>query len=612
MLPGLNLDNDTFENLIEEYRNRIAGIYPDWTDYNYHDPGMTLLELFAWLRENQQYFMEQLSPAHYREFFRLAGFQLFPRQPARVLAEVKGRNGALELPSGTLFLSGGLPFETVCDEYIPDVRIVRAECFDEVDSPGFYLDDSQLAHHGAFRLSPFGYDAAEGSCLDITVSGQMEAGRVCTLAVTLADIGRNPYKGSGSISLVDLKWEYRTAAGFRDLTILRDETCGLLYSGRIAFRMDKGEPATSDGPVLRVRLSSGGYDIAPVIIGLSFGQIELMQIRSHSYPEGLELADGNGFPDQEYWLPQENFIASSVRIEAENVLHPGNMIPWNGTVDLFSCSPDDLCFEADETTGTVRFGDGWHGMPPEGRIVLKEVKETAGAAGNVREGAEFLSASPQYPRIRLGMIRTISAGKDPESVEALLLRILEHKDRTFRAVTLKDYERIIRNTPGLCIHSCHAWSEESDQKTVHVAIRPGDGKNLSVLSEREKAIITEYLDERRLIGTKIVLHSPRYIRVDIHLETIPSPRFRNAAEIIEQEIRDWFEEKKTVYGEPLQYSDLFGRIDRLSCVRSVRSLSMNPQSTGIRRSRNRNLIAPVNGIFLPGSIEVVLNHYQTD
>ena len=75
MLPELILDSDSFESLIEEYRSRIAGIYPDWTDYNYHDPGITFLELFVWMQENQQYFMDQLGPEHYRQFFRLAGIR---------------------------------------------------------------------------------------------------------------------------------------------------------------------------------------------------------------------------------------------------------------------------------------------------------------------------------------------------------------------------------------------------------------------------------------------------------------------------------------------------------------------------------------------------------
>ena len=34
MLPEIRLDTDRFFELLEEYRAMIAGIYPEWTDYN--------------------------------------------------------------------------------------------------------------------------------------------------------------------------------------------------------------------------------------------------------------------------------------------------------------------------------------------------------------------------------------------------------------------------------------------------------------------------------------------------------------------------------------------------------------------------------------------------
>ena len=56
MLPDINLDNEYFDDILDNARNSIASIYPEWTDFNYHDPGMTMLEMFAWLKESQQYY----------------------------------------------------------------------------------------------------------------------------------------------------------------------------------------------------------------------------------------------------------------------------------------------------------------------------------------------------------------------------------------------------------------------------------------------------------------------------------------------------------------------------------------------------------------------------
>lgn len=38
MLPDIHLDQITFEEMLEQARNKIAGCYPEWTDFNYHDP----------------------------------------------------------------------------------------------------------------------------------------------------------------------------------------------------------------------------------------------------------------------------------------------------------------------------------------------------------------------------------------------------------------------------------------------------------------------------------------------------------------------------------------------------------------------------------------------
>ena len=50
-LPDIKLDDRTFEQLVAEAKRRIPGYTPEWTDLNDSDPGMTLVQLFAWLSE---------------------------------------------------------------------------------------------------------------------------------------------------------------------------------------------------------------------------------------------------------------------------------------------------------------------------------------------------------------------------------------------------------------------------------------------------------------------------------------------------------------------------------------------------------------------------------
>ena len=50
-LPDINLDDRSFEDLFNEARRRIPAYTPEWTDHNDSDPGITLLQLFAYLQE---------------------------------------------------------------------------------------------------------------------------------------------------------------------------------------------------------------------------------------------------------------------------------------------------------------------------------------------------------------------------------------------------------------------------------------------------------------------------------------------------------------------------------------------------------------------------------
>ena len=54
-LPLPRLDSRTYDELVEEGRALLPLVAPHWTDHNAHDPGLTLLELFAWLIESDLY-----------------------------------------------------------------------------------------------------------------------------------------------------------------------------------------------------------------------------------------------------------------------------------------------------------------------------------------------------------------------------------------------------------------------------------------------------------------------------------------------------------------------------------------------------------------------------
>ena len=70
-----DLDDRRWADLVEEARALIPRVAPRWTDHNAHDPGITFIELFAWLAEMQLYQLNRVGERHREAFARLAGVQ---------------------------------------------------------------------------------------------------------------------------------------------------------------------------------------------------------------------------------------------------------------------------------------------------------------------------------------------------------------------------------------------------------------------------------------------------------------------------------------------------------------------------------------------------------
>jgi hypothetical protein len=80
-IPLPSLDDRTFADLTGEARALIPALLPEWTDHNPSDPGIVLVELFAWLTEMLIYQADQVSDAHVEKFLALLGAPRDPEVP---------------------------------------------------------------------------------------------------------------------------------------------------------------------------------------------------------------------------------------------------------------------------------------------------------------------------------------------------------------------------------------------------------------------------------------------------------------------------------------------------------------------------------------------------
>lgn len=88
------LDDRSFEDLFTELRNRIPVYNPAWTDHLDSDPGITLLQLFAYLGEGLQFRFNQIPEATQIAFLRLLGIPLYPARPAQALVRFESKSAA--------------------------------------------------------------------------------------------------------------------------------------------------------------------------------------------------------------------------------------------------------------------------------------------------------------------------------------------------------------------------------------------------------------------------------------------------------------------------------------------------------------------------------------
>ncbi len=70
-LPIPNLDDRRFDDLMKEAATLIPIYDREWTNHNPSDPGITLLELFAWLSEMLIYRINKVPEENYRKFLSL-------------------------------------------------------------------------------------------------------------------------------------------------------------------------------------------------------------------------------------------------------------------------------------------------------------------------------------------------------------------------------------------------------------------------------------------------------------------------------------------------------------------------------------------------------------
>ena len=109
------LDDRNYEQILQEAVRRIPVYTPEWTNFNESDPGITLVELFAFLTDSLIYRANRVPDLNRLRFLQLLNIPLKPASPADGVISIQNERGPIEpllLEQGVVVTAGNVQFVT--------------------------------------------------------------------------------------------------------------------------------------------------------------------------------------------------------------------------------------------------------------------------------------------------------------------------------------------------------------------------------------------------------------------------------------------------------------------------------------------------------------------
>lgn len=582
---------ETWNEGVKALREKIPDIYPAWTDFNLHDPGITIMELFVWMQQAQIYRIYQIGEAHRKKYCKLLGMKPISRKPGRTMVTLVTK-GSRYIKAGTGFYADNICFETREGQFVTEGIFRR---FTSMGSNGeTVLEGDWIAEGKGLSLLPFGERPEPDSCLEIRLGQPLEEQGMHRLFLECFQryrgkgraVDESAYDGHGFYPLARIRMEYLGEDGWKEARVIRDETYAMVQDGSICFEL--GSPMKKDDFRLRFRLVQCSYLLPPCITRISLAMAEAWQQET---VKNLPEFRGDGFACQSFELEQGDIDPDSFCLQAEDAERPGEMLTWRRVEDFDNSSAEDRDYTLER--GVLRFGDGFKGMMPEGKIQVIRMIRTRGDAGNIKAGAINRTSEPGIESLTNEY--DVTGGAREETVEEVFARYLKEREIPKRAVTFKDYETLVMFIPGLMIERCTVYGGAAGSRTVTIVVKPWSLEPCGMLNEAYKKNLYRYLEEKRLIGTRLEVVSPEYYQVEITCVVSAKVQYRHAGETVEEAVKKWIRQKG--FGEGISYGELAGRIESLPCVQKMTSLWIDAGSRGKRDSAG-DLLLPSHGLLI--------------
>lgn len=466
------LDDRTFQQIVDEAKKRIALYCPDWTDHNVSDPGVTLIELFAYMMEMLLYRVNQIPERHFLQFAQWLGIKRHQPKAARVPVTfwlTQAPLSPLSIEQQTMVATTQTEMEP-SQEYVLEApfqiavpalaRIVtyrgNQSTVITVNENG-YFTDRQIVEVFSPRRPVIGDRLYLG--FDKHNLSQHLIHLNLTTNLSAAGGGRRaaPYEWAAFTNQMndnDLQNEQNW-----QLCEMEDSTENMNKSGTIALYLPKMQPAEffGQGPFqwLRLRLIANQVytDISPIWQRITVATVGFTTSAIHAQEQTRDeyIGTSNGLPGQRFQLRhtpvftrlQDEFLAIRTA-DSEEAWHEVNSFAHSTsahrhyTVDSFS---GEICLGP-----AIRAADGkitqFGAIPPAGaELFFKKYRYgPGGAIGNVDMG-KINTLKTSNPNIKRVLNRApATGGADAESQEEFKHRITHQLATPQRAITAEDFE----------------------------------------------------------------------------------------------------------------------------------------------------------------------------
>ncbi|GIE89674.1 putative baseplate assembly protein [Actinoplanes regularis] len=622
-LPAPNLDDRRFQDIVDDAKRRIHRICPDWTDHNVSDPGIALVELFAWMTEMTLYRLNQVPDRLYIKFLELVGVELFSAVPARaeLLFTLTGpRDTPVRVPAGTQVSTergdDEAPVVFMTDE---DLRVVPPRLTACLVHDGTrYSDHWDDLRRNATSIPIF-------PLLDIGTAvyfglADSAAGNLIRLDVTTGPEGagidpRHPPRA----------WDAWDGTQWQPVRILADTSAGFNSTGQVTLLLPQRHEALALAAQrahwIRCRLTTPeqdqpGYTNSPVLESLTAVALGGVARAHHAEPAPAErLGTSDGRPGQTFQVGRVPVLPrrphESVRVvppRYEGAGEPEGQ-PWTEVADFAEATEADHVYTWSGATGEIRFGPRvldrqglvrQHGaVPPIGaQISVTGYRYGGGRRGNVAaHRLTVLHTSIPFVAAVTNLDPS-GGGVDPETVENAKVRgpMLLRGGR--RAVTAEDVERLTLDA-AQSVARARCLPPDSPGEPARLLVVPYLDKrpedltldDLAVTDELEEQI-KAYLEPRRLLSMRLRIETPRYQGVKVAAEVRAGPGVR-VETVREQAERALYQYINPLVGGPTGQGWPFGADLRLGDVYGVLHSSFGVQgveavhffSADLRRGR---------------------------